>query len=99
MERGIPGKDGERGWWIFGKITSNSLTRLKLSNRIPVVMHQEKHNVYVPELIYGYLLSGTRGGRIINEWRKPAHYDGVFITRYFAGSSFDDDSKKTTGGP
>jgi DNA topoisomerase-2 len=76
---------------------TNQISVWNNGNGIPVVMHQE-HNVYVPELIFGHLLTGTRGGRRIRKEWKPALWWRVFITHYFAGSNFDDDEKKTTGG-
>jgi hypothetical protein len=50
---------------------TNQISVWNNGNGIPVVMHQE-HNVYVPELIFGHLLTGTRGEEEItirNEWK------------------------------
>jgi len=55
---------------------------------VPIAIHQE-HKIYVPELIFGHLLTG-----------KQVDFYTLYFTQYdtCSGSNFDDEEAKTTGG-
>jgi DNA topoisomerase-2 len=57
---------------------------------IPIAIHQE-YNIYVPELIFGNLLTGILEVNFLTLALS-------FIVECNVGSNFDDEQEKTTGG-